>query len=220
MLTASNVCFSYNPAREPLLDGIGLEVQRGETVAIVGPSGCGKSTLLHLLSGLLVPDAGEVRFDDQAISQESDRERSRIRLTRFGFVFQFGELIPELTVLENVGLPLMFAGESRAAAESAALARLNALGVSTLAERRTSEISGGESQRVAIARALAHNPSVLFADEPTGALDDANSRVVVEALIDRVVNRDAAVVVATHDASVANAMDRVLVLTGGVLKER
>ncbi len=197
-----------------------MSVAPGDTVAIMGPSGCGKTTLLHLLCGLLQPSAGEVWLDDLEVSALSDRARSRIRLERFGFVFQFGELVPELTVLENVALPMMLAGESRRAAEERAREQLDALGVGRYAVRRVGEISGGEAQRVAIARALAHKPAVVLADEPTGALDEATSEVVVTALIDPAVRRGAALVVATHDPLVADAMDRVFMLTDGMLKQR
>ncbi len=220
MLRALDLRFRYRDDGLWVVDGASLAVKPGEAVAIMGPSGTGKTTLLHLLCGLFLPVEGEVWLQGAQLSAFSDRARSRIRLERFGFVFQFGELVPELTVLENVALPLMLAGRPRREAERRARDQLDALGVGRYGSRRVAEISGGEAQRVAIARALVHDPDVVLADEPTGALDEATSERVIESLVDPTVRGNTALVVATHDSLVAEAMDRVLVLVDGMLKER
>ncbi len=220
MLRATDLRFRYQEGGPWIVDGASLGVEAGETVAIMGPSGSGKTTFLHLLCGLLAPAEGEVLLAGEPISRMPDGKRSRIRLERFGFVFQFGELVPELTVLENVALPLMLAGSPRGRAEERARVQLELLEIGRYAGRRVGEISGGEAQRVAIARALVHEPHIVLADEPTGALDHDTSELVVGALVDPAVRRGAALVVATHDSLVADATDRVLILTDGILKQR
>ena len=164
--------------------GLDAAIDPGEIVAIMGPSGSGKSTLLHCLAGIVRPDAGEVLLSGKDIGGLGEAERSRLRLTRFGFVFQFGQLLPELSAIDNVSMPLLLAGRSRKAARSEAMDWLDRLGIGDKADKRPATLSGGEAQRVAIARAMAIHPDVLFADEPTGLArfpfgrgdDDADAR--------------------------------------------
>ncbi|WGD36677.1 ABC transporter ATP-binding protein [Lysinibacter sp. HNR] len=208
------------------LRGVSLTVNRGEAVAIMGPSGSGKTTLLHCLAGIITPDAGEVRLlsvggslqaSGSILSQMSDAQRSLLRLERFGFVFQQGLLIPELTALENTALPLMLGGFSRRDAEIRAGEWLTALGLAGLENNRTGQLSGGQAQRVAIARAQVTAPDVVFADEPTGALDSTTSEDVMTILRDTTLNRDGALIVVTHDEGVAARCHRILRLRDGAL---
>ncbi|MDP1820105.1 MAG: ABC transporter ATP-binding protein [Acidimicrobiales bacterium] len=197
----------------PILDGLDLDVGRGEALAIMGPSGSGKTSLLHCLAGLRQPDAGDISVAGAELTRMSHRQRARVRLNSIGMVFQFGELLDELTVGENVELPLRLRRERGTAA-----GRL--LGSVGLADRGGSwpaELSGGEVQRVAIARALAGRPVLLLADEPTGALDEGLSRAVGELLRSSASAVGAALVVATHDPIVASSMDRTARLRHGQL---
>jgi putative ABC transport system ATP-binding protein len=157
----------------PALRGASVSVKRGEVVAVMGPSGSGKSTLLHCLAGILVPDSGEVHFDGQRLDTIREAERSRLRRDRFGFVFQFGQLVPELTAEENVALPLLLGGARREEALHGARAWFERLELDGLERHRTGEMSGGQAQRVALARGLVAKPDVLFADEPTGSLESS-----------------------------------------------
>ena len=190
------------------LRGADLTLGHRELVAIMGPSGSGKSTLLHCLAGILAPDSGEVVFDGRRIDVLSDRERTLLRRDAFGFVFQFGQLVPELTAAENVAARLMLGGRSRRAALVDARAWLDRLGVGQLHGRLPGEMSGGQGQRVAIARALVGGPSVVFADEPTGSLDAAGSDRVMELLVTTLREAGAAAVIVTHEARVAAYADR------------
>jgi putative ABC transport system ATP-binding protein len=197
------------------LRGAELEVAPGEVVAVMGPSGSGKSTLLHCLAGILVPDSGEVHLDGTRLDRLSEAQRSAVRLARFGFVFQFGDLVPELTLGENVALPLRLAGTDRRTASEAAREALAALGVAEVADRRAAEASGGQVQRAAVARALEHSPAVVLADEPTGALDTLTGELVLEALVDAAVRRGCAVVLVTHEPRVAAYAHREVVVRDG-----
>ena len=199
----------------PALDGAGLSLSAGEVVAITGPSGSGKSTLLHCLAGVLVPDAGTVFLEGERLDSRSDRQRSDLRLRRFGFVPQFGELVPELTLLENVALPLQLLGVRRRTAHARAVAALEALHVGSERNRPAGAVSGGQVQRAAVARALVHRPAVVFADEPTGALDSATSELVIEALVSLARQAGAAVLIVTHEAVVASHADREVVVRDG-----
>jgi putative ABC transport system ATP-binding protein len=191
-----------------------LRIEPGDHVAICGPSGCGKSTLLHLLGCVDAPSRGTLRIDGQDVATLSDAERSRIRLTRIGFVFQRFFLLPMLTAAENVDLPQSEAGIPRADRQRRTAELLAYVGLSARADHRPSQLSGGEMQRVAIARALANRPRLLLADEPTGELDQATGAQIVE-LLDRVNADGTALVIVTHDPAVAERARRVLNMRDG-----
>ncbi|WP_459589705.1 ABC transporter ATP-binding protein [Corynebacterium camporealensis] len=203
----------------PVLSGISMTIEPGETVAIMGPSGSGKSTLLHCMSGVLKPTNGEVRFRSQVISSLSDADRSHLRLSSFGFVFQDGQLLPELTALENVALPAMLNGMNRSKAKRKAQELLDQIGLGELADRRPGQVSGGQAQRMAIARALVTEPAVIFADEPTGALDQATGHEVMQMLSAMVKRTGAALVMVTHDAKVADWMERRVEIRDGIIHD-
>ncbi|HLU73400.1 MAG TPA: ABC transporter ATP-binding protein [Nonomuraea sp.] len=204
------------------LAGVDLTVHAAEAVAIMGPSGSGKSTLLHCLAGIMKPDAGEVHLLGQRIDDLGERRRSALRRTRFGFVFQFGQLLPELPAEENVALPLMLGGVSRQDAVRTARQWFGPLGLGGMERRRPGELSGGQAQRVAIARALVTKPAVVFADEPTGALDQATGHDTMRLLVEATKHNGASLIVVTHDPGVAGWCDRTVevrdgrLLTGGV----
>ena len=201
--------------RTPALAGADFAIDAGEVVALMGPSGSGKSTLLHCIAGIITPDAGTVEYDGRELSAMSDAERSALRRTDFGFVFQFGQLVPELSCRENVALPLRLDGTSRKVAEARADELLEALEVAGVAKQRPGTVSGGEGQRVAVARALVTDPRVLFADEPTGALDSLNGERVMELLTGAARDRNTAVVLVTHETRVAAYSDREIVVRDG-----
>ena len=213
VLRAVDVSYSFGPT--PALQGARLSVARGEIVAVMGPSGSGKSTLLHCLAGILTPQSGETWFDGRRLDSLSDARRTQLRRTDFGFVFQFGQLVPELSAADNVALPLLLGGVRRKAAYTAAAAWLARLGLAGLEARRTGELSGGQAQRVAVARALVGRPQVLFADEPTGALDSLTGEKVMDLLVDLVREEGTTVVLVTHDARVAAYADRAAVVRDG-----
>src|ERR1700728_4891922 len=168
----------------PALRGANVTVRHGEILAIMGPSGSGKSTLLHCLAGIFTPDKGDVLFDGQALNAMSEADRTKLRRTAFGFVFQFGQLVPELTAADNVALPLLLNRTKRKVAYKTADTWLDRLGIGGKGRHRTGELSGGEAQRVAVARALAMAPKVIFADEPTGSLDSLTGEKVMDLLTD------------------------------------
>ncbi|MEU2167885.1 ABC transporter ATP-binding protein [Micromonospora chersina] len=215
VLRAVAVHKSFGPT--PALRGAGLTLAPGEVLAVMGPSGSGKSTLLHCLAGVLRPDAGEVWFAGRRLDALPELERSRVRRDRFGFVFQFGQLVPELPVLDNVLLPLLLAGHGRRAARKAAVELLDRLELTGLEARRPGELSGGQAQRVAVARALITAPEVVFADEPTGSLDSLTGERVMDLLVDSARERGASVVLVTHDARVAAYADREVVVRDGLV---
>jgi putative ABC transport system ATP-binding protein len=192
-----------------------LTVHRGEAVAVTGPSGSGKSTLLHCLAGILAPESGQVWLGDDRIDRWSEADRTRLRGGRLGFVFQFDQLLPELPAVENVALPLMLAGVPRTDAVAQAGRWFAPLGLAGLEARRPGQLSGGQQQRVAIARALVTGPEVVFADEPTGALDSETGRHVMDLLTGLVAHTGAALVVVTHDDEVAARCHRTVVLRDG-----
>ncbi|HEX7135628.1 MAG TPA: ABC transporter ATP-binding protein [Iamia sp.] len=201
------------------LAGVDVEVGRGEALAAMGPSGSGKSTLLHCLAGVERPDRGEVWLGERRIDRLSERERSRLRAAELGFVFQSGQLLPELPAVENVALPLMLAGTARRRATDEAARWFGPLGIDGLERRRPGELSGGQAQRVAIARALVARPRAVFADEPTAALDRATGRDVVAILVRACRASGAALLVVTHDPEVAAACDRTLHLRDGAIAD-
>lgn len=201
-----------------LIEDAEFTIRPGELAAIVGPSGSGKTTLLNCLSGIRLPDAGRVIVDGTDITQLSASRRAAFRLNRIGVVFQFAELLPELTVLENVALPARLGGAATRAANHAAQEWLERLGVGDFAGSHAEELSGGEQQRVGLARAFARRPTLVVADEPTGMLDDVTTREVVETLVEVAGHTSAAVVVATHDRTVASRMQQTYALANRRLK--
>ncbi|WP_349866184.1 ABC transporter ATP-binding protein [Leifsonia sp. WHRI 6310E] len=217
VLSASGLTKTYGSAAA--LAGVDVAIAPGESVAIMGASGSGKTTLLHCLAGIVRPDTGSVVLATPhgpvEVTALGEAERSRLRREAFGFVFQQGLLLPELTAVENVALPLMLAGAPRAAAEQDAATWLAALGLGGMEQRRIGQLSGGQAQRVAIARAQVGGASVVFADEPTGALDSRTSAEVMDALIASTTGRGRALVVVTHDDGVAARCSRVLRLADG-----
>lgn len=197
-----------------LLDSASLEVKAGECLAIVGPSGVGKTSLLNCIAGISTPAAGSVTVDETEVSRLPSSQRSAFRLRHIGMVFQFGELLPELTLVENVALPLRLLGEDRRAAEERANALLVEVGLADQARSRPELLSGGEIQRGAIARALVHDPSLVLADEPTGMLDEDNTERIVDLLIGSTRRAGTALLVVTHNPAVARAADRIMLIRG------
>ena len=200
--------------------GISLDIQRGEVVAIMGPSGSGKSTLLHCLAGIIRPDHGTVTYFEQPatplrIDQLSDAERTKLRRHQFGFVFQFSQLVPELTALDNVAIPLLLSGHSRAVAYDQAEHWLDRMGVHAKRHQLATKLSGGQIQRVAVARALAIEPQVLFADEPTGSLDSLNSEKVMELFLHAARANGTTVIIVTHEPTIAAYADREIIVRDG-----
>ncbi|GHD45052.1 ABC transporter ATP-binding protein [Mycetocola manganoxydans] len=217
ILTGSSLVKTYGSSTA--LAGVDIAIAAGESVAIMGASGSGKTTLLHTLAGITPSDSGHVGFYSASglvdVTAMNESERSRLRREAFGFVFQQGLLIPELTALENTALPLMLAGYPRREAEGRAQHWLVALGLGGMETRRIGELSGGQAQRVAIARAQVTGATVVFADEPTGALDSATSEDVMSALLGSTVGQGHALVVVTHDETVAARCSRVVRLRDG-----
>ena len=213
VLSTDNITKSFGNVRA--LSGVSLQIHEGESVAIMGPSGSGKSTLLHCLSGVLVPESGKVLFRGEDIAAQKDVTRSRLRLSQFGFVFQDGQLIPELPARENVALPLILTGTLLPKALKRADQLLAQLGLSELKKRSPGDMSGGQAQRVAIARALIGNPKVVFADEPSGALDQATGYEMMEILTREVQRCGAALVLVTHDINVAQWCSRLIEIRDG-----
>ena len=213
LLEARNVAKAYGATRA-LIDAE-FAIDAGEVVAVMGPSGSGKSTLLHCIAGIVPPDSGTVHYDGRELSAMSDVERSALRRSVFGFVFQFGQLVPELSCRENVALPLRLDGVSRRVAEARADELLRSLEVADVASQRPGTVSGGEGQRVAVARALVTDPRVLFTDEPTGALDSLNGERVMALLTGAARQRGSAVVLVTHETRVAAYSDREIIVRDG-----
>ena len=215
MLELRDITKSFPQQR--VLEGISLTVSDGESVAIMGPSGSGKSTLLHCMSGVLVPDQGEVLFDGHDVAAMGDAERSRLRLEHFGFIFQDGQLLPELTATENVALPQIMRGVPRVEAHEDAVDMLTRLGLGAFTDRYPGQLSGGQGQRVAIARALAGPPSVVFADEPTAALDQATGHEVMQQIVAVCQKFGVTLVVVTHDPKIADWCSRRVEIRDGLI---
>jgi putative ABC transport system ATP-binding protein len=213
LIEARDVHRSYG--QTPALQGASIAVPSGEIVAVMGPSGSGKSTLLHCLAGIYPPDSGEVWYDGRRLDRMSDNQRTKLRRTAFGFVFQFGQLVPELTAADNIALPLLLGRGSRRSSYRQADAWLDRLGLSELAGRRTGEVSGGQAQRIALARALVTRPRLLFADEPTGSLDSLAGEQVMELLVGLAREEGTTVVLVTHEARVAAYCDRMVMVRDG-----
>ncbi|MFF8359560.1 ABC transporter ATP-binding protein [Streptomyces chartreusis] len=203
--------------RTEALRGATVELRHGEILAVTGASGSGKSTLLHCLAGIVRPDSGAVTYGGERLDRLPERRLSELRRTEFGVVFQFGQLIPELTALDNVALPLLLGGARRQEAQSSAGEWLERFGVRGQEELRPGEMSGGQAQRVALARALVTGPKVVFADEPTGALDSLASEQVMSALTHTARESGTAVLLITHDAQVAAYADREVRLADGAV---
>ncbi len=200
-----------------VLKGVDLKAGKGEVLALLGPSGAGKSTLLHLLGGLDMPTAGEVRFGGREIFSLSDSERAKIRNEKIGFVFQFYHLLPEFDAVENVMLPALIAGKARGKARGAAEELIAAVGLADRMRHKPGQLSGGEQQRVAIARALANEPELLLCDEPTGNLDSDTGRNIIELLWELNKRRKMTLIIVTHDAGIAEKARRVVHIKDGVI---
>jgi ABC-type lipoprotein export system ATPase subunit len=214
MIKAINVHRSYHLAKKEIqvLQGIDLEIAAGEKIFLCGPSGAGKTTLMYTLAGLEQPHIGQVFIDDTNFYGLSSSSQARLRNEKIGYIFQNYFLLPELTAIENVLVPGMIGGKSDRAA---ALAALDRVGLAKRVDHLPAELSGGEQQRVAIARALVNSPSIIFADEPTGNLDSANGEEVMKILLGVVAERNATLVVVTHDTSLAAHGDRTLIIRDG-----
>ena len=219
LIEAEGLCLQYQVGGKPItvLRDTSLQVQAGTTVAIAGPSGSGKTSLLLLLSGLESPDAGTIKFDGVSLSELTRDELADLRRDRIGIVFQSFHLLPSLTALDNVALPLQMAGVSRA--HELAVQMLDKVGLAQRAHHRPSELSGGEQQRVAIARALVHRPILLLADEPTGNLDDNTAETIRDLLFRLNQELNTTLILVTHDLTFAARCDRVLGLHDGQLQE-
>ncbi|MEV6499305.1 ABC transporter ATP-binding protein [Streptomyces prunicolor] len=215
LLAARDLAKTHGRTRA--LSGASAELRAGEILAVTGTSGSGKSTLLHCLAGIVRPDEGTVTYAGERLDELPEKRLSELRRTEFGVVFQFGQLIPELTALDNVALPLLLAGASRTDARATAGEWLERFGVRGQGESRPGELSGGQSQRVALARALVTAPRIVFADEPTGALDSLASEQVMTALVGTAREAGTAVLLITHDAQVAAYADREIRLTDGTV---
>jgi putative ABC transport system ATP-binding protein len=213
LIEARNLHLSFGPT--PALRGADFGVAPGEIVAVMGPSGSGKTTLLHCLAGILIPDEGEVWFAGRRIDVLTETKRSALRRDRFGFVFQAGQLVPELTAEENVALPLLLNGVRRIQAVAEARGWFERLDLAGLQQRRSGELSGGQAQRVALARGLVARPEILFADEPTGSLDSLAGERVMNLLTDAARSTGTTVILVTHDARVAAYADREVMVRDG-----
>ena len=197
------------------LDNVNLDIVAGSSLSIMGPSGSGKTTLLHVLAGILKPTQGTVVYKNRNMATLPDAYRTRLRRSDFGFVFQSGQLIEELSAEENVALPLMLSGADYKKAVAAASDWLERLGLQQLASHRPGEMSGGQRQRIAIARALAISPSVIFADEPTGALDQATGEQIIELLTGWCARTGASLIMVTHDPNVARSCQMTIHMQDG-----
>ena len=213
LIEARDVVKSFG--QTPALRGASVSAAAGEIIAIMGPSGSGKSTLLHCMAGIFKPDSGQVWFDGTRLDELSETKRTELRRTAFGFVFQFGQLVPELSTADNIALPLLLNRVRRKTAYQTAQSWLVRLGLAELGARRTGELSGGQAQRVALARALAPRPKVIFADEPTGSLDSLASENVMDLLVGLAREEGTTVVLVTHDARVAAYADREAIVRDG-----
>lgn len=221
ILKLNNITKSFVQGEKTLeiLKGVNLELRRGEVVSLVGASGTGKSTLLQIAGLLDHPTSGEIWIGDCEAQSSNDDKRTALRLNDLGFVYQFHHLLPDFTALENVSMPMIIAGVAKNSVKKRARERLAELGLADRVEHYPSQLSGGEQQRVAIARAIANEPTILFADEPTGNLDEATSARVMTKLIETVRSTGLAAIIATHDHSIAEKMDRMLTLSEGQLIE-
>jgi putative ABC transport system ATP-binding protein len=208
----------YTYRRNVALRGVTLAIAPGEVVAITGASGGGKSTLLHCAAGILQPDSGTVTVDGQDLSALTEEDRSKYRRSRIGVVLQFGQLVPDLSLADNVALPLLLDGHGRQAARVTALEWLEQVGVADEAEATPAELSGGQTQRAAVARALITGPAVVLADEPTGSLDSRAGQELLDVLLKATRDRGAALVMVTHDNLIAAVADREVRIRDGLIQ--
>ena len=218
-LQALTRTFRQGDREIPVLMGASAELYPGQAVALVGPSGAGKSTLLHIAGLLETPDGGRVIVNGADCSRLNDTERTRVRRAEMGFVYQFHQLLPEFSALENVAIPQMIHGRPRRQADARARELLASLGLAERVDHRPAELSGGEQQRTALARALANGPKLILADEPTGNLDPTTAETVFQELIDLIDKTGVAALIATHNMELAKRMHRVLRLEDGHLRE-
>ncbi len=214
MILAKNIKKSYGDLQ--VLKGIDLEIKKGEIVSIVGPSGAGKTTFLQILGTLSRPDSGQILFDNNEVNKYKDKQLAGFRNSNIGFVFQFHHLLPEFTALENVCIPAFIGKVSRDKAEKKAKEILTFINLDHRIDHKPKELSGGEQQRVAVARALINEPSVIFADEPSGNLDSENKMELHNLLLSLRVKYNPSIVIVTHDNSLANMADRKLTMKDGL----
>ena len=217
MIELDNITRSFGSLQ--VLKGISLNIERGEVVSITGPSGAGKTTLLQIMGSLDKPDGGKVIYDGQDITRMSEKEISAFRNRHIGFVFQFHQLLPEFTALENISIPMLIAGQGMRQANARAKELLGLLGLADRADHKPSELSGGEKQRIAVARALANQPDVILADEPSGSLDTKNKEELHKLFFSLRDQLGQTFVIVTHDESLAAMTDRTIrLLDGSILK--
>ena len=221
IIECRSVSFSYNEGNNQtsVLKNLNFEIKSGETTAIIGQSGCGKSTLLNLMAGLDTPTDGDVLIANTNISKISEKDRTELRAKNLGFVYQFHHLLNDFSSLYNVALPLLIMGVDKGGALLRSKKILTKVGLENRLNHKPSELSGGERQRVAIARAMITEPTCLLADEPTGNLDAANAKDVLELIIELNTDKTTALLIVTHDLSIANKMSRKLTLTNGEINE-
>ena len=221
IIECRSVSFSYNEGNNQtsVLKNLNFEIKSGETTAIIGQSGCGKSTLLNLMAGLDTPTDGDVLIANTNISKISEKNRTELRAKNLGFVYQFHHLLNDFSSLYNVALPLLIMGVDKGGALLKSKKILAKVGLENRLNHKPSELSGGERQRVAIARAMITEPTCLLADEPTGNLDAANAKDVLELIIELNIDKTTALLIVTHDLSIANKMSRKLTLTNGEINE-
>jgi len=221
IIECRSVSFSYNEGNNQtsVLKNLNFEIKSGETTAIIGQSGCGKSTLLNLMAGLDTPTNGDVLIANTNISKISEKDRTELRAKNLGFVYQFHHLLNDFSSLYNVALPLLIMGVDKGGALLKSKKILTKVGLENRLNHKPSELSGGERQRVAIARAMITEPTCLLADEPTGNLDAANAKDVLELIIELNTDKTTALLIVTHDLSIANKMSRKLTLTNGEINE-
>ena len=221
IIECRSVSFSYNEGNNQtsVLKNLNFEIKSGETTAIIGQSGCGKSTLLNLMAGLDTPADGDVLIANTNISKISEKDRTELRAKNLGFVYQFHHLLNDFSSLYNVALPLLIMGVDKGGALLKSKKILTKVGLENRLNHKPSELSGGERQRVAIARAMITEPTCLLADEPTGNLDAANAKDVLELIIELNTDKTTALLIVTHDLSIANKMSRKLTLTNGEINE-
>lgn len=215
VLSGHDLRLAFGPTEA--LRGVDIDIHAGEILAVMGPSGSGKSTLLHVLAGVLKPDSGIVTYNETNVTGLSEAERSALRLSEFGFVFQFGQLLPDLSAIDNVTIPLLLAGLKRRLAQRQARSWLDRLGLDGHGHKLPGELSGGQAQRVAIARALVTAPKIVFADEPTGSLDSLASENVMLTLTELARATGTTVVIITHDPRTASYADREIIVRDGLV---